>query len=71
MSEGKYSKKDAAQDTGSSTKEVSRAWHAARDDAAGSGHLPERNENKTSDSREGGILSSFFSAIGFGPKSDD
>ncbi len=29
----KYSEKDAARDTGSSGKEVSRAWHSAREDA--------------------------------------
>ncbi len=29
----KYSKKDAAHDTGVSTREVERAWHDARDDA--------------------------------------
>jgi len=34
---GGYGKKDAAQDTDSSTKDVSRAWHDARDDAAEEG----------------------------------
>ena len=33
----KYDKKDAAEDTDSSTKDVSRAWHDARDDAAEEG----------------------------------
>ena len=32
-----YSKNDAAKDTESSTSDVSRAWHDARDDAAKSG----------------------------------
>jgi hypothetical protein len=36
----KYTKKDAARDTGASTKQVSRAWHAARDDAAGKHGVP-------------------------------
>lgn len=31
----KYSKKDAARDTNSSVKEVSGAWHNARNDAVG------------------------------------
>lgn len=30
----KYTKKDAAKDTGSSVKEVSKTWHQARNDAA-------------------------------------
>jgi hypothetical protein len=36
-----YKKTDAAQDTNSSTKEVSRAWHDARDDAEGTTGVPE------------------------------
>lgn len=43
---GGYDKKDAAADTGVSTKEVSRAWHDARDDAQKAGELPERAANK-------------------------
>ena len=66
----RYSEKDAAKDTGSSSKSVSRAWHDARDDAAGSGHLSERNENKTSDSENGGALNALFSLLGFGKKDD-
>lgn len=34
---GGYDKKDAAKDTDSSTKEVSKAWHEARNDAAKEG----------------------------------
>lgn len=34
-----YGKGDAAKDTGSSIKEVSGAWHTARDDAVSSGDL--------------------------------
>ena len=30
---GKYGKKDAGKDTGSSSKDVSKAWHDARDDS--------------------------------------
>jgi hypothetical protein len=33
----KYNKKDAASDTGSTSKEVSKAWHDARDHAAKEG----------------------------------
>lgn len=66
------SAKEVGKMTGSSSKEAARAGHDARDDMASSGFLPERNEHKTSDSREGGILSSFFSVIGLtGSKSDD
>jgi hypothetical protein len=64
-----FSKKDAAKETGSSNKETSRAWHQARDDAASSGQLNERNENKTSDSEEGSAIWGFIKGI-FG-KSDD
>ncbi len=34
-----YDKGDAAKDTGSSVRDVSGAWHQARDDAVSSGHL--------------------------------
>lgn len=63
---GSYSNKDAAKDTDCSTKSVSRAWHQARDDAAASGQLDERNEHKTSDSPEGSILGGIFRSLGFG-----
>ena len=33
----KYTKKDAARDTNTSVKKVSRAWHDARNDAAKAG----------------------------------
>jgi len=64
-----YDKKDAAKDTKSSVKEVGKAWHQARDDAASSGQLDERNNNKTNDSENGPILRDIFKSI-FG-KSDD
>jgi len=48
-----YDKKDAAKDTGTTPKKVTRAWHDARDDAAGAGDLEERNRQKVSDSPEG------------------
>ena len=37
MTVSKYTKKDAAKDTQSSTSDVSRAWHDARNHAARSG----------------------------------
>lgn len=43
---GGYSKKDAARDTNASAKDVSRAWHDAREAAQQSGQLPERAANK-------------------------
>lgn len=55
-----WTKKDTAKETSSSVRETSRAWHTARDDAAGSGFLNERNDNKTSDSEEGSILNGIF-----------
>lgn len=42
----KYDKKDAAKDTDSTTSEVSRAWHDAREDAQEAGELPERAASK-------------------------
>lgn len=60
---GGYSKQDAAAGTGVSTKEASQAWHQARNDAAGSGELNERNYNKTSDSESGSILGRIFDAV--------
>lgn len=44
----RYTKKDAARDTGCSVKEASRAWHEARRDMQKSGELPERARNKRS-----------------------
>jgi len=57
MADNKYTESDAAEETESSEKEVAEAWHSARDDAASSGHLPERNENKVSDSEHGPEIS--------------
>jgi hypothetical protein len=50
---GGYSKKDAARDTGSSPKDVSRAWHDAKDAAQKSGQLPERAASKAQQSGSG------------------
>ncbi|MBI2620877.1 hypothetical protein HYW61_01465 [candidate division WWE3 bacterium] len=47
-----YDKDDAAKDTDSTAKEVSEAWHTARDDAQKSGDLPERKEKKEKDEDE-------------------
>ncbi len=47
MGENNYDKSDAAKDTSSTIKEVSEAWHQAREDAQGSGELPEREANKS------------------------
>lgn len=66
----RYTVKDAANDTGSSSKSASRAWHDARDDAASSGSLDERNANKTSDSENGSILNGIFRFLGFGRNDD-
>jgi hypothetical protein len=57
MAENKYTESDAAKETQSSTKEVAEAWHAARDDAAASGDLDERNDRKVSDSEHGPEIS--------------
>ncbi len=46
-----YSKSDAGRDTDSSAKEVSSAWHDAREDAQRSGELPERAVNKVDKER--------------------
>lgn len=42
MSETKYTLKDAAKDTGASTRETSQAFHDARKDAVESGYLKEK-----------------------------
>lgn len=54
-----YDKKDAAEDTNSSTKEVSKAWHQARDDAAEEKgwRVPQnrhKNDNSSDSSDNGG-----------------
>jgi hypothetical protein len=59
-----YTKKDAANETDSTPKDASKAWHSAREDAAGSGELEERNENKVSDSPEGKELYGEFKKAG-------
>jgi len=60
----KYTEQDAAKDTRSSTKETNEAWHAARDDAASSGQLNERNDNKVKDSEHGPELAKIFDKAG-------
>jgi len=50
-----YTKKDAQQETDSSRRETSAAWHAARDDAAeegGWGVPADRHNEKEKDSSE-------------------
>lgn len=47
-----YDKKDAANDTGSSVKETSTAWHDAREDAQKDGELTERAVEKISQDKE-------------------
>jgi len=46
-----YTKKDAAKETETTTSKVSETWHAARDDAAKSGELNERNVNDSPEGR--------------------
>lgn len=47
-----YDKKDAARDTDSSSKDVSHAWHDARDDAAkDGGHGVPHDRHHDSDNR--------------------
>lgn len=66
-----WTKDDSVQRDGVTPKEASRAWHQAREDAAGSGSLPERNENKTSDSESGGLLNFLFRIAEFGRNDSD
>ncbi len=50
----RYNKEDAAKDTNASIKEVSEAWHQARDDAAeekGWGVPEDRHHESDSDSK--------------------
>jgi len=62
-------KKDTARESGNSIKEVSRAWHDARDDAAkeGNWNVPEdRHDKSDSDGRDdngGGVLSSIWDLV--------
>jgi len=60
----KHTEKDTAKETGSSAKDVSRAFHDARNDAVGRGELSERNSSKTSDSSGGSFLESIFKIVG-------
>lgn len=46
MAKSKYTLKDAAKDTGVSTKEASKAWHDAREHAQKAGELNERKITK-------------------------
>ena len=64
VGENKYTKEDASKDTQSNVSEVSQAWHAAREDAARSGHLEERNVNKVSDSELGPELYAAIKSLG-------
>jgi hypothetical protein len=56
MSDSKYTKNDAAKDTKSSPKQVSEAWHQARDDAAKDGNwgVPANRHGENNDSGKGG-----------------
>jgi hypothetical protein len=46
MDRNKYTKKDAAKDTDSSSKKVSHAWHDAREDAQQSDHPVDKELTK-------------------------
>lgn len=52
----KYTEKDAAKDTNSSSKDTTRAWHDARDDAAKDGDwgVPEDRHDKDDNNSDGG-----------------
>ncbi|MEK7603646.1 MAG: hypothetical protein AAB461_00820 [Patescibacteria group bacterium] len=63
MGRNNWDKKDTAERDGVSVKEVSNAWHQAREDAASSRELEERNENKVSDSEDGSTLYDIFKGI--------
>lgn len=52
MGDTKYTKKDAAKDTKTSVKEVSNAWHQARNDAAGSVGVPKDRHNQEKKPRQ-------------------
>lgn len=65
---GKFSKEDASKETGDSTSKVAQAEHDARNDAAAAGELPERQENKLSDSEHGQELHETFEKAGMIPK---
>jgi hypothetical protein len=61
----KWSNEDTQKETGDSASKVSEASHDARDHAASSGDLSERNANKVSDSEHGSALHDFFKGMGF------
>lgn len=65
----RWTAKDTARKTGSSPSDTNRAFHEARNDAASSGHLNERNEAKVGDSKDGPVLFEIFRSI-FGKKDD-
>ena len=46
MGKGDYTKKDAAEETESTPKDVSRAWHSAREDAQQSDHPVDKELTK-------------------------
>ncbi len=56
----KYIESDAAKDTDSSQKEVSKSWHDARDDVSERERNASKTSDKTSDSSLGSVLSKFF-----------
>ena len=69
MSKGSYDKGDASKDTGSSAKDVSGAWHQARDDAVSSGDLTRGSSSGSGggafdrDSSAGQAAGGFWSSI--------
>ena len=65
---GKWTNDDTAEETGATPKQVAEASHDARDHAAGSGDLQERNENKVSDSPEGKEPYGVFKDAGMTPQ---
>jgi len=65
----RWTAKDTAKETDSPTKDTNRAFHDARDSAASSGYLDERNESKVSDSEEGKSIWGAITSL-FGKKND-
>lgn len=60
----KWTPKDTSKATGDSTSKVSEAFHQARNDAAASNELSERNISKVSDSEVGPSLQKTFQEAG-------
>ena len=56
----KYTDKDAAKDTDSSTSKVNEAWHDARDHASEVERNVSKTSHKVNDSSFGSILKDFF-----------